>query len=439
MTLKLIRNRVRARFNPIALPDDLDELISIDTGGEVDAREAGLSQQDVDVIWDNALDVYRTGMHPMLSICLRRHGKIVLNRSIGYAAGDAETEDAVIGDLNTPICQFSASKAVSAMLVHLLAEQGKIHLLDPVSYYIPEFAAKGKGYITIYQLLAHRAGVPGLGEDVDVSLLFDREGAVAAICEAEPLDTLGRTSAYHAITGGFIIDELVRRTTGLTVQQYLDRYIRKPMGMRYFRYGLTRRDLKKAAAHRFTGLPLGPIAPRLKNVLGLDYNEVVSLTNTDEFMQAVLPSGNLYSTAEEASRFYQMLLNYGEYAGEPIMQPLTVHRAIQEAGKAQIDASLGLPMRYSPGFMLGGSPVGIYGRDSQYAYGHLGLSNVFCWADPQRDISVAILNSGKPVLGNHLAALPRLLFNITKHCPPVRDMHEESLEFLAPRLQSARG
>jgi hypothetical protein len=56
---------------------------------------------------------------------------------------------------------------------------------------------------------------------------------------------------------------------------------------------------------------------------------------------------------------------------------------------------------------------------------------VFSWADPQRDISVAILNSGKPVLGSHMLALPRLLFSIPRNCPPVRDMQEERLDFLA--------
>ncbi|MEP5569554.1 MAG: serine hydrolase domain-containing protein [Halioglobus sp.] len=431
MSLSRFRNKLNSHFNPTPIPRDLDEITTIDRANEVIPAEAGLSQAGVNEIWADTLKLYRTGMHPMLSICIRRHGKIVLNRSIGYQQGDAESDDAIIGDLNTPICLFSASKGISAMLAHLLAEQGKIHLLDPVSYYIPEFAQNGKGFITIYQLLAHRAGVPGLGEHTDAEMLFDREAAVAAICAAKPIDKLGRTSAYHAITGGFILDELVRRTTGMTVQQYLEKYIRKPMGMRYFRYGLTKRDRKKAAVNRFTGLPLGPLAPRLKDALGLDYNAVIPLTNTEDFMQAVLPSGNMYATAEETSRFFQMMLNYGQYEGKQILQPLTVHRAIQESGKAQMDASLGVPMRYSPGFMLGGSPAGIYGKDSHYAYGHLGLSNVFAWADPQRDISVAILNSGKPVLGKHLGALPRLLFSIPRNCPDARDMHDQSLEFLA--------
>ena len=430
MTLKRIRNRFNAKLNRTPLPQDLDEIISIDPD-EISPEQVGLSQRAVDAIWDDTLKLYRSGMHPMLSLCVRRSGELLIIRSIGYKYGDAETEDAEIGDLNTPICLFSASKAISAMLVHLLAEQGKIHLMDPLSYYIPEFAANGKGYITIYQLLAHRAGVPGLGENVDPQLLFDHDAAVQRICEADPIDTLGRTSAYHAITGGFLLDELIRRTTGLTAQQYLDRYIRKPMGMRFFRYGLTRRDLNKAAENRFTGLVPGKVVGGLlENVLGLDYLQVTELTNTNDFKQASLPSGNIYATAEESSRFFQMLLDYGRYGDKQIMQPLTVHRAIQEAGKASIDASLKMPMRYSPGFMMGGSPAGIYGKDSHFAYGHLGLSNVFVWADPQRDISVAILNTGKPVLGTHLASLPRLLFSIPEHCPSVRDMHEESLAFL---------
>ena len=203
MILGQFRKKINSHFNATPIPRDLDEITSIDRANEVIPAEAGLSQAAVNAIWADTLSLYRTGMYPMLSICLRRHGKIVLNRSIGYQSGDADSEDAIIGDLNTPICLFSASKGVSAMLVHLLAEQGKIHLLDPVSYYIPEFSQNGKGFITIYQLLAHRAGVPGLGENGDAALLFDREAALAAICAADPIDNLGRTSAYHAITGGF--------------------------------------------------------------------------------------------------------------------------------------------------------------------------------------------------------------------------------------------
>jgi CubicO group peptidase (beta-lactamase class C family) len=432
MKLCLGRNSLQQRLRTIALPQDLGPITDIDHDNELPAGEAGLDQGSVDAIWEDLQKLYRAGTHPLLSLCLRREGKILLNRSIGYRRGDAESPDAAVADLNTPICLFSASKAISAMLLHLLAEQGKIHLLDPISYYIPAFAANGKGCITIYQLLAHRAGVPGLGEDVDPSLLFEREQALARICAAESLDQRGHTPAYHALTGGFIIDELIRVTTGMTIQQYMDRYIRKPMGMRYFRFGVTRRDLPRVAEHRSTGLKAGArMGGMLKNVLGVDIEEAVALSDSEDFRTAVLPSANIYCTAEEAGRFYQMLLDYGRYEGKQIMQPLTVHRALQEAGKAQLDASLKMPMRYSAGFMLGGSPVGMYGPDTHYAFGHLGLSNVMCWADPERDISVAVLNTGKPLLGNHILALFRLLSGISRRCPPTRDMSVDAAQFLA--------
>jgi len=419
---------VRKKFRAIALPSNLDSITSIDYENEVDVTESGLGEEAVSNIWENVQRFYNTGMHPLVSICLRRGDKLVFNRSIGYHSGDHQSPDAVVADYNTPVCLFSASKAISAMLIHLLAEQNKIHLLDPVSHYIPAFGAGGKGNISIYQLLAHRAGVPGLGDNVSPQLLFNREEVLARICAAQSIDETGRSPAYHAITGGFLIDELIRVTTGLTVQQYMDRYIRKPMAMRYFRYGLNKADFKRAAVHRSTGLPVkGAIGNTLSNVLGLEYESVVELSNSSDFGQAVLPSANLYATAEESTRFFQMLLNYGSYNGKQIIQPLTVYRAVQEAGKAQFDASLKIPMRYSPGFMLGGKPVGMYGRDSHYAYGHVGLSNVFCWADPERDIAVSILSSGKPVLGTHIPALVRLLFSIAGNCPKVRDMTTANL------------
>jgi CubicO group peptidase (beta-lactamase class C family) len=359
---------------------------------------------------------------------------MVFNRSIGYQSGDYDAPDAVVADYNTPVCLFSASKVVSAVLLHLLSEQNKIHLLDPVCHYIPAFAAGGKANITIYQLLAHRAGVPGLGESVDPQLLYDPKEALARICAAQTLDKLGRNPAYHAITGGFIVEELIRVTTGLTIQQYLDRYIRKPMGMKYFRYGLTARDFKKAAVHRATGLPVtGKVGEALSNVLGIEFEKVVDLSNSSDFGQAVLPSANLYCTAEESTRFFQMLLNHGRYKGKQILAPLTVYRAVQEAGKAQLDGSLKLPLRYSPGFMMGGSPIGMYGRDSHFAYGHLGLSNIVCWADPERDLAVSLLNTGKPIIGPHIASFIRLLFTVAKQCPKVRDMEASDVPVLAAR------
>ncbi|MEP5763251.1 MAG: serine hydrolase domain-containing protein [Halieaceae bacterium] len=414
----------RRVFHTIEVPDDLSAVTDIDYEAEVDPALVEMEDDGVAAIWDACQDLYRSGVYPLLSLCLRRRGEVVLNRSLGHARPGR------IATVNTPVCMFSASKAISAVLIHLLAEQGKINLLDPVSCYIPAFAARGKGSISIYQLLTHRGGVPSYPDDVDVELLFDHEAALALICEAEPLDHQGRIQAYHAITSGFLMDELIRVTTGLNAQQYLDRYIRKPMGMRYFRYGLPKRDQAAVAVNSVTGLNIELINRGLTSILGTNPDDVIELSNDPRFFQAVIPSGNLFATAEEVTRFYQMLLNHGEWEGQQILHPLTVQRAIRSVGKTELDKSLKMPMRYSAGFMLGSSPFGMYGKDCQYAFGHLGFANIFCWADPERDIAVSIMNSGKPALGPHLKTLPVLIGGIGEQCSRLIDMEGDEPNFL---------
>ena len=427
------RHRLSRRlFRTVDIPEDLAPVTDIDTAAEVRPGAAELSEQSVEAIWEACQNLYRSGVYPLLSLCLRRRGEIVLNRSLGHASPGR------VATVNTPICPFSASKAVSAVLIHLLAEQGRINLLDPISYYIPEFAAKGKGSISILHLLSHRGGIPAVPAGVDLDLLFDHRAALKLICETEPLDHQGRIQAYHAVTSGFIFDELIRVTTGLTAQQYLNRYITKPMGMRYFRFGLTRRDQADAAVNTMTRLDSDLINKGLTSVLGAHPDRAVEVANDPRFFRAVIPSVNLFATAEEVSRFYQMLLNHGEWQGRQILDPLTVHRATRSQGKAELDKSLMLPMRYSAGFMMGGSPLGIYGKDTQYAYGHLGFANIFCWADPERDIAVSLMNTGKPALGPHIRTLPALLGTISAECKPIIDMDSDIPIYHRSRAASTR-
>jgi CubicO group peptidase (beta-lactamase class C family) len=409
-------------FRTVAVPDDLASVTDIDTAAEVDPRSADLEPAAVDAIWEACQNLYRTGVYPLLTLCLRRRGKIVLNRSLGHS------REGEVASVTTPICLYSASKAVSAVLVHLLAEQGEVNLLNPVSHYIPAFAAKGKRGITLLQLLTHRGGIADVPNDIELEMLYDHDAALQLICEAQPTDHQGRVQAYHAITTGFIFNELIKVTTGLDAGQYLDRHIRKPMGMRYFRYGLGKRDQARVAINTCTGLDNALIDRALTGILGAHPEQAVAMTNDPRFYRAVIPSVNLFGTAEEVSRFYQMLLDNGQWQGKQVVDPLTVHRATRSLGRFALDKTLKLPMRYSAGFMLGGSPVGIYGLDTQYAYGHLGYANIVCWADPQRDIAVSLMNTGKLAVGPHLKALPALMHAISAQCQPVVDMESDATD-----------
>ncbi len=61
------------------------------------------------------------------------------------------------------------------------------------------------------------------------------------------------------------------------------------------------------------------------------------------------------------------------------------------------------------------------------AFGHIGFSNILCWADPKRDISVSLLTTGKSVVGTHLPSLAKVLYQISKQCPRVERDQRRSL------------
>ena len=408
--------------NTCRIPADLASVTSIDFASESTPEAAGFKPGQVDKIWSSVEGLYRTGISPAVTFCLRREGKIVLNRALGHARGngpdDSPNTPKVLATPDTPICLFSASKVVTAMLIHLLDERGLIDLLDPISHYIPEYGVNGKRNATIYHLLAHRGGIPSLSGAFDPELLYDTDAIVQMLCAAKPVSPSGHRVAYHALTAGYIFGRIIEQVTGMSVREFLREAVAEPMGMRFFNYGLPEQEQAMAAVNYSTGFkPVGPVNMFIKNVLGGDLDLAVNMTNDPRFMETICPAGNIYSTAEEASRFFQMLMDGGEYNGKQIFQPMTIKRAILECGRPEIDRTLLLPMRYSMGLMLGDNPVGLYGPMTRRAYGHLGLSNIFCWADPERDTSVTLLTTGKPLLGPHLPALGKLLAATSFQCP----------------------
>src|SRR6185369_12502379 len=136
-----------------------EEVTSRNSAAEIDPREVGLSHDDVDDIWSSVLTLYRTGLHPAISLCVRRHGQIVLERAIGHLRGNAPTDPSDVPMVpiryDSLFNFFSGSKAVTAMLIHLLDERNLLHLDDPVVEYIPEFGSHGKHRTTIRHILTH--------------------------------------------------------------------------------------------------------------------------------------------------------------------------------------------------------------------------------------------------------------------------------------------
>mgnify|MGYP003625947483 CR=1 FL=1 len=409
------------------IPRDLDEVTTIEQKREADPHQVEMTHHDVDEIWQQVRKLYRCGVHPGIALSVRRGGKLILSRGIGHAIGNGPDDDPdqkkVLMTPQTPVCLYSTSKGITALLIHMLAEDGLIRTMDPVSFYAPEFARRGKQNITIHQILAHRGGIPGLPSDTPLDTLWDEDKTWELLCDAKPITADGSKIAYHAITGGFVLERVVREVTGDSINAYIDKKIRQPMGMTYFTYGIEREHRDKMAPTYATGPRPGLLLRALlKRALGTpDIAGLADMCNDPRFQEAIIPAGNLVGSADETSAFFQMMLNGGKYGRRRICDSTTIARAVQEFGTRSIDQTLMLPMRYSAGLMLGDKPAGIWGPDSSQAFGHLGLINKFAWADPERELSVALLTTGLPLVAHHILPLMNVIKTIVNRAPRVEN------------------
>ncbi len=378
------------------------EEVSARRGSEVDPQSVGLTRDAVESIWNAVVDFYKTGFHPALGLCIRRRGEVILDRTIGHARGnspdDPEGAPLVQATPDTLFNFFSGSKAVTAMLIHLLSQREQLHVDEPVATFIPEFARNRKQRITIRDLLTHRAGIPEVPAGVvDLDLLQEPQQILELIYELEPTYRPGTVPAYHAVTSGFIFAEIIKRVTRTDIREFLRREISEPLRMNHFNYGVPEARLDEVAIDACTGPKLiWPLKDIFEKALGVSIEELIAISNDRRFRMGIVPSGNLVATPDDICRFFELLVAGGAYDGVRIFSESTIREAIAPQTLGQLDRTLLLPLYYSMGFMLGTEPVGLYGIRCGRAFGHVGLSNILAWADPGRDISVALLNSGKP-------------------------------------------
>ena len=407
----------------IRLPDDLNAVTTV--GEEAEPTAGGMSHDALARIWRGVEGLYRSGVHPAISLCLRREGEVMLDRAIGHARGNGPGDDPdaekTLATPETPYPIFSASKAITAMVAHLLDQRGVIHIGDRVCDYIPEFARGGKEAITIAHVLSHRAGVPNVPPALlDIANVGNDGVLLEALCDQRPSSRPGKVLAYHAISGGFLIGEIVKRVTGEDIRTVLGREILEPLGFRWCNFGVRREDIPRVAISYNTGAPvLPPISTVLERALGASADQVTEVSNDPRFLTGIIPAGNIVTTANELSRFFELLRAEGELDGVRIFEPRTIRRALAEQSYLEFDLTLGFPTRYGLGFMLGAKLLSLYGPDTEHAFGHLGFTNIIGWADPERAISAALITSGKPVVYPELPQLWNLMRRIGLEAPKV--------------------
>jgi CubicO group peptidase (beta-lactamase class C family) len=304
-------------------------------------------------------------------IYVTKRGNVVLDRAIGCA------RDALFAI-------YSASKPFPALLVHLLAERGQLKLDDPIARYWPEFAQNGKEAITIRHALQHRAGIPVAGGLIATAAhMHDWAKAVRDVERAKPRWPAGEVPAYHFMSYGFILGELVGRVSGRPIRAFLADELLKPLGLDDIHLGLPDHAL-----------------PRAVPVIATHPSEFMNqwLTNRRRTRQCVAPAASVSSAAPQLARFYQMLVGGGALDGVRVMQPETIAaaRALSSDG---LDAFIKRRVRWAQGFQLGGPSDArdltrlMGATSSPESFGHAGNASCVTRADPTRDLVVVYLSN----------------------------------------------
>ncbi|MBV5242196.1 lipase LipE [Mycolicibacterium sp. PAM1] len=374
----------------------------------------GVDPAAVERIWQAARHWYEAGMQPAIQVCLRRDGRVILDRAIGYAADDVPVRT------DTPFCVYSAAKAITTTVTHMLVERGEFSLDDRVCEYLPEYTSHGKDRTTIRHVLTHSAGIPfATGPKPDLKRMDDSDYTRAMLARMKPVYRPGLIHVYHGVTWGPLMREIISAATGRSIRDILADEILTPLGFRWTNYGVAPEDVPLVARSHVTGKPLpAPVAKAFKAAVGGTPQQIIPFSNTRQFLTGVIPSSNTVSNAHELSRFAEILCRGGELDGVRVLSAETLRAATKEARRLRPDLATGLqPMRWGTGYMLGSKRFGPFGRGADGAFGHTGLTDIAVWADPQRALSVAVVSSGKPGPHREAKRYPRLLDRINAEIP----------------------
>ena len=146
------------------------------------------------------------------SFCATVEGETVVDLWGGFA--DAARTRPWARD--TIINVYSTTKTMTALTALLVADRGELDFDAPVARYWPEFAANGKADVKVSHLMSHSAGLSGWKTPITTEDLYDWEKVTALLAAQAPYWAPGTAPGYHALTQGYLVGEVIRRTTSPT-------------------------------------------------------------------------------------------------------------------------------------------------------------------------------------------------------------------------------
>jgi len=336
------------------------------------------------------------GQHIGVQLYVSLRGEVIADLAIG------ESRPGVPMQPGTLMLWLSSSKPVAAVAVAQLVERGALDYDAPVASYVPEFAEGGKEAVTLRHLLTHTGGFRTLPTGWPQ---VPWEKTIARIC-AMPLEpgwVPGEKAGYHPATSWFMLGEIIRRVDGRVYSQYVREEIFEPLGMRDSWIGMP------IERYREYGERIGILQNTERG--GLEPHAYT----TEAHVISCAPGANGHGPLRELGWFYEMLLGGGERNGVRILSPESVSLLTTRQRERMYDLTFMHTVDWGLGFIINSNrygwqtvPYGFGRHASEGTFGHGGMQSSAGFADPERQLAVAIICNGTPGEARHTKRIRQL-------------------------------
>ncbi len=356
---------------------------------------------------------------PGAVLAVVRNGKMAYLKAYGNKRIYPNTEPMTA---NTIFDMASCSKSMStAICTMILAERGKIRLLDPVSRYIPGFKdwesedGKDKKVIRITDLLTHSSGLPPYASAAELEKKYgspNPTGLMEYIAGCKR-DFKPQTDFQYSCLNFITLQHIIEAVSGQSLRDFARENIFNVLGMNHTDYLPCQRDKNgqwvNTANSRLSTLDfqLTRVAPTEKQpngqvLCGQVHDPLARILNG-----GISGNAGVFSCAEDIAILCAALQNGGEWNGRRILSPQGV-KAMRTVPRST--AALGRSLGWDV-FTAYASNSGDF--FSPNTYGHTGYTGTSIMIDPDNDTSVILLiNAVHPEDGHSVVRLRSLVANV---------------------------
>jgi CubicO group peptidase (beta-lactamase class C family) len=209
---------------------------------------------------------------------------------------------------------------------------------------------------------------------------------------AWPPETKG---AYNTVNIGYMAGEIVRRVSGLSIRDFVQKNICTPLNAE-FKIGVDKEDLDRVAdicpnsagfSMKSAATPGTPLARAWK---AMPSTMNAATHNTTDFRLGALPSFGGFGTARGIARIYAALANGGEIDGVQLATSKTIKKATEDQWHDESDGTTGQEIRMGIGFFKNTNHL--FGPNAD-SFGHHGSGGTRALADPSENLSLGFVSN----------------------------------------------